>query len=222
MDYENDIFIRKFELECCNKTLTLYQKQVGNVSCIVWDAALVLAKYLDISCQKNKFGSEWLRGKKILELGAGIGCVGMTAACLGGEVVMTDLQEALPILRKNIEKNKKHWETVGGSAEGQVLAWNKNAHLDFIPDIILLADCVYYEESILPLLDTLENFCNTIKDTYILLSQEERDTPNQISVWQKFMANLTERFKIENIALEEQHSLFSSSDIHLMKLTKIK
>jgi hypothetical protein len=38
-------FIRKFEINSCDKSLTLCQKEVGDVSCVVWDAALVLAKY---------------------------------------------------------------------------------------------------------------------------------------------------------------------------------
>jgi hypothetical protein len=38
------VFIRKFEINSCGKLLTLCQKEVGNVSCVVWDAALVTAK----------------------------------------------------------------------------------------------------------------------------------------------------------------------------------
>jgi hypothetical protein len=40
-----DVFIRKFEINCCGKSLMLCQKEVGDVSCVVWDAALVMAKY---------------------------------------------------------------------------------------------------------------------------------------------------------------------------------
>ena len=75
----NDVFTRELELESCNQTLTLYQQIIGDVSCVVWDAAIVLAKYLDLTCRDNN----WLNGKKVLELGAGIGCVGMAAACFG-------------------------------------------------------------------------------------------------------------------------------------------
>jgi len=39
------IFIRKFEINSFGKSLTLCQKNV-DVSCVVWDAALVVAKYL--------------------------------------------------------------------------------------------------------------------------------------------------------------------------------
>lgn len=75
----NDVFIRELELESCNQTLSLHQQKIGDVSCVVWDAAIVLAKFIDFTCRDNN----WLLGKKVLELGAGLGCVGMTAACFG-------------------------------------------------------------------------------------------------------------------------------------------
>ena len=44
---EEGVFIRKFEINSCGKSVTLCQKEVGDVSCVIWDAALVLAKYLE-------------------------------------------------------------------------------------------------------------------------------------------------------------------------------
>jgi hypothetical protein len=41
------VFIRKFEINSCGKSLTFCRKKVGDVSCVVWDATLVLAKYLE-------------------------------------------------------------------------------------------------------------------------------------------------------------------------------
>lgn len=77
---EEGVFTRKFELNSCGKSLTLCQKEVGDVSCVVWDAALVLAKFLEVRCNNMQ---DWLRGRSVVELGAGIGCVGLTAACFG-------------------------------------------------------------------------------------------------------------------------------------------
>ncbi|XP_012263632.1 protein N-lysine methyltransferase METTL21D-like [Athalia rosae] len=219
MDDDNDIFIREFELESRKVTLTLYQKEVGEVSCVVWDASLVLAKYLDVLCRDDRLGKDWLLNKKVLELGAGLGCVGMTAACLGAEVVLTDLANVLPALNKNIEMNKHHWKNCGGSAKAQELAWSKDAVIDFKPDIVVLADCVYYTESIEPLLNTLERLCGATSNTYALLSQEERDTPNQKPVWSQFVDAIKKRFKITPVMLAEQHPTYSSHDIRLLKLT---
>jgi len=48
---EEGIFKRKFEINSFGKSLTLCQKEVGDVSCVIWDAALVLAKYLETRCR---------------------------------------------------------------------------------------------------------------------------------------------------------------------------
>jgi len=43
------VFLRKFEINSCGKSLTMCQKNV-EVSCVVWDAALVVPKYLEGRC----------------------------------------------------------------------------------------------------------------------------------------------------------------------------
>lgn len=73
-------FIRDFEISLLPKTLRLHQKIKGDVSCVVWDASIVLAKYLEKLCESRR---RFLENLNVLELGAGVGCVGLTAACLG-------------------------------------------------------------------------------------------------------------------------------------------
>ncbi|CAD7952937.1 unnamed protein product [Amoebophrya sp. A25] len=66
---------------------------------VVWDAGLVL-------CYMLVKSPELVRGKTVLELGAGTGVVGLTAWALGAKrVVLTDLEEALPHLHKNVSLN---------------------------------------------------------------------------------------------------------------------
>ncbi|XP_014218219.1 protein-lysine methyltransferase METTL21D-like [Copidosoma floridanum] len=218
MDNDNDEFVREVELESCGVTLKFVQKNVGNVSCVIWDAAIVLAKYLDFTSKTNR----WLQGKKVLELGAGLGCAGLTAACLGANVVLTDLKDTLPMLEKNVKVNKDSLAGLGGTAEAQVLDWGKEVKLNSKYDIILLTDCVYYEKSVQPLLCTLEIFCDADCGTYTILSQEERDTPKQVVVWKQFLTELKKRFEIEYIPVSQQHPTYSSADIHLIKIHKIK
>jgi hypothetical protein len=59
---------------------------------------------------------------------------------------LTDLENAIPMLKKNIDANEKQWRRCGGTAKAQILHWGKTLDLDFQPEIILLSDCVYYEE----------------------------------------------------------------------------
>ena len=42
VEMEESVFIRRFEINSCGKSLALCQKKVGDVSCVIWDAALVV------------------------------------------------------------------------------------------------------------------------------------------------------------------------------------
>lgn len=75
------IFVREFERDD-GSVLKISQLEVGDVGCVVWDAAIVLASYLECD-DWRKDGSSILAGKSFLELGAGTGLVGLHAACLG-------------------------------------------------------------------------------------------------------------------------------------------
>ena len=68
-------FVR--EIEVFNASLKIHQAAIGDVGCVVWDAAIVLAKYLE----KTKRGT--LGNKKVLELGSGTGVVGLCCCLIG-------------------------------------------------------------------------------------------------------------------------------------------
>jgi hypothetical protein len=47
-----DVFKRKFEVNSFGKSLTLCQKEVGDISSVIWNAALVPTKYnLEARCR---------------------------------------------------------------------------------------------------------------------------------------------------------------------------
>ena len=77
---DDEDFVREYELENGKGIIYLVQKEKGDVHCVVWDAALVLGKYLEKICCSGK---NFLTGKNIIELGSGLGCVGMVAASYG-------------------------------------------------------------------------------------------------------------------------------------------
>ena len=58
------------------KTVELDQRSEGDTGVVVWDAAIVLSKYLELI-------AEDLAGRVCCELGAGTGAVGLCAAALG-------------------------------------------------------------------------------------------------------------------------------------------
>jgi len=148
---------RSFEFG--GRTLTVFQNwnDVG-VAAVVWDAAIVLGRYLE------KIAAE-LHGKKVIELGAGTGFAGIVASLLGGNVTITDRKMALNVTRMNVEGNlgKNHF------IEIEELEWGQNVS-SFSPpfDFVLGADIVYIEETFNDLLKTLQDLCD--ENSVVLLS----------------------------------------------------
>ena len=68
-------FVR--EIEMFNCSLNIHQAYIGDVGCVVWDAAIVLVKYLEKSRKED------LDNKKVLELGAGTGIVSLCCSLAG-------------------------------------------------------------------------------------------------------------------------------------------
>lgn len=67
----------------------------------VWDCSLAMGALL------AGLGPGALRGKRVVELGAGCGAVSALCAALGAsEVVATDEQDLLPLLTFNLERNR--------------------------------------------------------------------------------------------------------------------
>ena len=94
-----ETFVRVLEVESSRNELKVHQSYIGDVGCVVWDAALVLAKFIDHTNAEKCAGTSGVCDgglvsyasqmiKKIhnataIELGAGTGVVGLLAASLG-------------------------------------------------------------------------------------------------------------------------------------------
>lgn len=105
---------------------------------IVWEASMALGGWLH---ERRK----WIKGKRILELGSGLGLSGLAAADAGAQVVQTDkIPLALRMARENFLHN-------GLPAPHQFCVdWLEWSH-DETYDIVLGSDLVY-EPSVIPLL----------------------------------------------------------------------
>jgi hypothetical protein len=79
---DNSYFIREYEtLE--NKVLKINQIEIGDVGCIVWDAAIVLAKYLEKQIINKNIVVNNNSKQTFLELGAGTGIISIILATYG-------------------------------------------------------------------------------------------------------------------------------------------
>uniref|UniRef100_A0A8C6AVV1 Protein N-lysine methyltransferase METTL21A n=2 Tax=Odontoceti TaxID=9722 RepID=A0A8C6AVV1_MONMO len=198
-----------------NHTIQIRQdwKQLG-VAAVVWDAAIILATYLEM-------GAVELRGCSAVELGAGTGLVGMVAALLalqplrrppihhllissGAHVTITDRKVALEFLKSNVQANLP--PHIQPRAVVKELTWGQNLG-SFSPgefDLILGADIIYLEETFTDLLQTLEHLCSN--HSVILLAcriRYERD--------HNFLAMLERQFTVRKVHYDPE------KDVHIYK-----
>jgi hypothetical protein len=130
----------------------------------MWDAAIVLAKYIEIN-------SGIVQGKRILELGAGTGLVGISAHLMGAQYsLLTDLEYALPNLKQNVEHNSADNSTITVS----MLDWFEQATYPTGRwDVVLGADVVWLEHLVAPLVHTISS-CIDSQSVLILSHQVGR------------------------------------------------
>ena len=87
----------------------------GETGFRVWDAGIVLAKYLDNKYSIPLEGETKSKRLNVLELGAGSGIAGFGAAFGGHHVWLTDKEVITARTTKNIELNQAAITKAGGS-----------------------------------------------------------------------------------------------------------
>ncbi|CAJ1930633.1 unnamed protein product [Cylindrotheca closterium] len=135
----------------------------------IWKASEYLCHYIvkhkddeamDLSMKKSTAKDK----RRVLELGAGLGLVGILAHRIASpqcEVILTDGDsEALPHLRENVDENKDEQK---GQVLCQQLIWGEETSLEFLElqkkekfDVILASDIVYSPVIIKPLWETIQ------------------------------------------------------------------
>ncbi|XP_044292209.1 protein-lysine methyltransferase METTL21D [Varanus komodoensis] len=132
------------------------------------------------------------------------------------DVTVTDLEEVQDLLKMNIENNQ---HLITGSIQAKVLKWGTEV-ADFLPapDFILMADCIYYEESLEPLLKTMKDLASP--DTCILCCYEERTMGKNPEIERRYFELLQRDFECEKVPLDEHDEEFRSEDIHIFVIRK--
>ena len=138
----------------------------ATVAGVVWNAAQILSQFMVEALPEDYFA-----GKRVLELGSGTGLTGILAAKLGGEVVLTDLPLAVPLLEDQIALND-----MGENVSAAVLSWGEegDAELDALGafDLVIGTDVTY---TALPKLKhTLLRLTEGENPPQILLGHERR------------------------------------------------
>ncbi|KAI0393285.1 putative methyltransferase-domain-containing protein [Xylariaceae sp. FL0594] len=131
--------------------LKLHEDLANGCGGQLWPAGMTLAKYV------LRYRAGDLASKRILELGAGGGLVGLAVAkgCQLDEdkmpLYITDQLEMYELMKHNIKLND-----LEGQVEALILNWGEplpDVVVRNPPDVVLAADCVYFEPAF-PLLQT--------------------------------------------------------------------
>jgi len=157
---------------------------------VVWPAAHALAAHL---CAHP----DLVRGRRVVELGAGTGLVGLVAAALGAaEVVLTDLPSTLPLLASNARRNAT---AGGGRARVAELRWGAELAGDFDGcHVVIGCEIVYQhdEDTCAALVDTMWRLAGP--DGLVLIAYEFRDG---MLADMEFFDRVNERFSVEVMSL---------------------
>lgn len=145
-------------------TIAVEECKLKGIAFQLWPAASFLCRYLEAH---DEIIIKACRGKplseiKSIELGSGVGLSGIFLAALGlGKVILTDLPDVVEHLNESIALNT---DLLGDRVTAAPLSWGSNDWSNPMfegCDLVLAADCVYWEELFEPLVDTLVHLTNS-------------------------------------------------------------
>ncbi|KAI9591945.1 putative methyltransferase-domain-containing protein [Syncephalis fuscata] len=227
---------REYELDTEDEGVVLQLVEDPSGAChlgtgaTVWDAGIVLAKYLEKRCQiaitstSNRYSQRpFPCPVRAVELGAGTGIVSLVLAhCLEArqqrllssidgidEVIVTDKSNLIPLIRHNASLNSSTLKQCQLTV--QALDWTEDSSLAIASpiDIILLSDTLFDATLYDPLLKTLNQLAGP--QTEIILAYERREFDQEVH----FFAKFGELFTFHDIKPHELHENWQSEDIYV-------
>lgn len=102
---------------------------------VMWNSNIAALRYLQhqiFPSPSSSSASAPLKGLHIVELGAGVGVLGIALAMGGASVVVTDIRRLLPLMSANVALNAKAVETLSGrSGRCHAVAWDWGPSVSF-------------------------------------------------------------------------------------------
>jgi len=165
---------------------------------VIWETAFCLSQYLLKNLQ-HKFESRSMDSLNILELGAGCGLLGIVLASMGCSVVLTDVNQALPLIIENSALNQS---MLNSKPKVMPLDWENRTQIRAVEeqgqfDVIVATDVVFNTHLVPPLINCLKMLSNP--SSFIWICLQERST----DALQLFREGLLEFFHVEKLSVDE-------------------
>jgi hypothetical protein len=148
--------------------------------------------------------------------------VGIAAGVLGAkEVILSDLPHALPLIQKNIERSLHAVSAAAGCQQQRRASTSRcmecdwfcppnNELLSWHADVILVADCIWIQELVAPLLTTIKQLTDDNKDATVLISYQRRGKPTHVEFWTGIhsLFGQVNEIDVSSVGLDKPESLF--------------
>ena len=120
---------------------------------------------------------------KVIELGSGCGIVGLELAhiCPTSDILLTDLPEAMDVLKFNV--NKAKFPSKRGKVATAIVNWNRNLPPEITSnhfDMIVASDCTYNCDSIPAFVNTLVALTSHSPAALVVVSMKTRHDSERI------------------------------------------
>lgn len=154
-----------------------------------------------------------VKSKSILELGSGPAFVGISAALLGArQVVVSDLSYTMKLMKSNVQLNSAAIKMANCSrVDCLVLDWFNPPsieNLPFAPEVILIADCVWVEHLVDPLMNTVHLLCGDT--TTVMITYQRRGKATHELFWKRLrdiFSDIVEVDTMNSCGLDKPESL---------------
>ncbi|KAK0387398.1 hypothetical protein NLU13_5710 [Sarocladium strictum] len=172
-----------------------------------WPAGMLMGKHL------LRYQIDTLRDARILELGAGGGLVGLGVALelemmgrQNNKLLITDQEEMLQLMRTNIGLNQ-----LDDSVDALILNWGEPLPEIVVtqrPDVIIAAECVYFEPAFPLLMQTLKDLFELNEEAIVFFCFKKRRRADLQFVKMAKKAFLVEELYDEDRPIFERQRLF--------------
>ncbi|KAH9395790.1 hypothetical protein TYRP_020200 [Tyrophagus putrescentiae] len=220
--------------------LKILQKWDSDESGVVWDASLLLAKYLErLAASKEADSKKHLFSEaKAVELGSGTGFLGLWLAAMGARVLLTDLPSNLELMKRNLKLNSSSAQKDGIIEEDLVsiaaFDWldgsQRQTERDFLGwapigdiDYFIVSDCLYYKEGIEAIYSFLDWVLGDLQTSaQFLIAYEDREDKAEMITQFLIVISHNPALKCTEIPATELHPDYHSPDLHLLLIVARK